>query len=584
MKNIRFEFNCTRDVPFYGHLCNQYLQNEQFDVTIGKKDNLYYIEALGEQAQLEQLADAIANDFLISTWLVKPQIKAIEEPIGRKKLLPVEALEIEYCQHCQPQLGDNQAKHFGDIGFNCPCCQAHTRISTAEQAISLADARALVKQLDTLGSIQLPQDKDKTGPIISFHPIENQPPENRHQLVICNPNNLHAHFSVNDSQILALSSIEKPFIRARSINNHPRLKQPLYEISFANSRLLLVICEILRQQGTDYIYIANAQNPRITMIDAKWSLIATPPTPHKVLIEAARQPLHDDAKAGSYQARWASKQIEILTNKQADNEVEPINSAASCALHGATIGDNKPKNVAALYFSRSNKTQIVTLDGKQQLELFFEFPNLPDNGYDIVHQLELSPQKNLLDKFKAHYPDDYLKLLSLKLAQPTDNIETLWAISAIFLGAASKIDEPRDLSKTELCDFVVARAMCHKGANAPRVDFPLTRGEAFRSLNWCKTLGTIISFRLAEEENIDKLAFGMHDSFADYLCNWIEHLDQNISIKSVVIAGDSFANEILAQRVALRLGKNFALNTNLQMDLDGLNIAAGALYLKQRRH
>ncbi|MGS0728935.1 Kae1-like domain-containing protein, partial [Shewanella sp. 0m-11] len=140
------------------------------------------------------------------------------------------------------------------------------------------------------------------------------------------------------------------------------------------------------------------------------------------------------------------------------------------------------------------------------------------------------------------------------------------------------------LTKTALCDFVVARAMCHKGANAPRIDFPLTRGEAFRSLNWCKTLGTIISFRLAEADNIDKLAFGMHDSFADYICNWIEHLDQNISIKSVVIAGSSFANEVLAERVALRLGKNFNLNTNTLMDLDGLNLAAGALYLKQRRH
>lgn len=584
MKNIRFEFNCTRDVPFYAHLCNQYLQNEQYDVTIGKQDHLYYIEAQGVQSQLEQLADAIADDFLISTWLIKPQITVIDAPIGNKKLLPVNQLELEYCQHCQPQLGDNQAKHFGDVSFNCPCCQAHTRISATEQAVSLADAKALVKQLDKLGSIQLPACKDGHGPIISFHPIENQPLETRHQLVICNPNNLHAHFSVNDSQILALSSIEKPFIKARPIINHPRLKQPLYELSFAKSRLLLVVCEILRQQGTDYIYIANARNPKIAMIEAKWSLIHTPPTPHKLVIEAIRQPLHDDAKAGHYLAKWATKQIEINTEKEGVVDSAAMSNAASCALHSATIAESKPKNLAALYFSSTNKTQIVTLDGKQQLELFFEFPNLPDNGYDIVHHLELTPQKNLLDKFKAHYPDDYLQLLSLKLPQPTNNIESLWAIAAIILGAATKMNVPRALTKTELCDFVIARAMCHKGANAPRVDFPLTRGEAFRSLNWCKTLGTIISFRLAEEENIDKLAFGMHDSFADYLCNWIEHLDQNICIKSVVIAGDSFANEVLAQRVALRLGKNFALDTNPLMDLDGLNIAAGALYLKQRRH
>ncbi|GIU11084.1 MULTISPECIES: NiFe hydrogenase [unclassified Shewanella] len=587
MKNIRFEFNCTRDVPFYAHLCNQYLQNDQYDVTIGKNDNLYYIEAKGEQAQLETLADAIANDFLISTWLVKPQITAIDIPIGTRKLLETTELDLEYCQHCQPQLGDNQAAHFGEIDFKCPCCMAHTRISADEQAISLADAKALVTKLDKLGSIELPVGNNGVAVIISFQPIENQPIESRQQLVCCNPNNLHAHFCVSDNQVLALSSIEKPFIKARPISSHTRLKQPIYEICFAKSRLLLVICEILRQQGIDYVYIANSQNPKMALVEAKWSLIDTPLSTQKFVINAIRQPLHDDAQAGHYQASWRANHIEIIADRhsvQQANTVAPINNAAKCALHAALITDTKPKNIAALYFSNTSKTQIVTLDGKQQLELFFEFPSLPDNGYDIVHHLELSPQKTLLDKFKAQYPEDYLKLLSLKLTQPTDNIESLWAIAAIFLGASTQTNQTRALSKTELCDFVVARAMCHKGANAPRVDFPLTRGEAFRSLNWCKTLGSIISFKIAEEENIDKLAFGMHDSFADYICNWIEHLDQNICIKSVVIAGNSFANEVLAQRVALRLGKNFSLNSNPQMDLDGLNIAAGALYLKQRRH
>lgn len=126
--------------------------------------------------------------------------------------------------------------------------------------------------------------------------------------------------------------------------------------------------------------------------------------------------------------------------------------------------------------------------------------------------------------------------------------------------------------------------MRHKGSNAPRVDFPLTRGEAFRSLNWCRTLGSIISFRLAEDGNIEKLAFGMHDSLADFICNWIEHLDQNISIKSVALAGSTFSNELLGKRISLRLGKNFTLNPNQRMDLEGVNIAVGSLFLKQRRH
>lgn len=125
--------------------------------------------------------------------------------------------------------------------------------------------------------------------------------------------------------------------------------------------------------------------------------------------------------------------------------------------------------------------------------------------------------------------------------------------------------------------------MAHRGSNSPRIDYPLTKGEAHRSLNWCKTLGSLISFRLADDRDSHKLAFGMQDSLADFLANWIEHLDLNIGVNSVILAGSEFANEVLTQRLSLRLGKNFPLKINHRLDLDGNNLAVGGLYLKKRR-
>ncbi|GMA81824.1 hypothetical protein GCM10025855_13570 [Shewanella glacialipiscicola] len=90
MKNIRFDFTCSRQVPLYAHLCNQYLNYDALNINIGcdGQNNVgqhnYFIEALGEQAQLEQLADAIATDFLISAWLIDSSIKVIDEHQGVK--------------------------------------------------------------------------------------------------------------------------------------------------------------------------------------------------------------------------------------------------------------------------------------------------------------------------------------------------------------------------------------------------------------------------------------------------------------------------------------------------------------------
>lgn len=589
MKNIRFEFDCQREVPFYGHLCNQYLLNEQYDVNIGQNGHRYFIEAQGEQADLECLADAIAEDFLISSWLIKPLITLIDSPIGSKKLIQHSPLAQEYCQQCQPHFGDNQAKHFGQLDYVCPCCQADKRISQQLKNTGLDDVKILLDKLEQQGHVTLPCDTKDAAISISYKPNRSNPKSNRQNLVICNPNNLNAHFVVTEQQVLALSSIEKPLISCRPIDNHPRLTDPLYSLCFANSRLLMVICELLRQRGIDWIYIEGANNPHFTRVDSHWLPLCEITQDNNILSYlSSKQPLHDDAHYGRFQVQWKKDHIEVCTAKsniQQDlgTDANLDLEAATCALHAATLSLKKPKNCAVLYLSDSNKSRIVTMDAKQQLELFFEFPTLPDNGYEIVHQIDASPQKQLFDKFKQRYPDDYLALLALKLDGSTNNIQSLWAIAAVLLGATNG-SHSVPANKVLLSDFVIANALRHRGSNAPRIDYPLTRGEAHRSLNWCKTLGSILSFRLAEDGNIEKLAFGMHDSLADFICNWVEHLDQNISIKSVVLAGSSFDNELLGKRIALRLGKNFDLNPNAQMDLEGLNIAVGSLFLKQRRH
>ncbi|MCL1137387.1 NiFe hydrogenase [Shewanella pneumatophori] len=597
MKKIRFEFNCTRDVPFYAHLCDQYLLKPDYDIAIGREENRYYLEAEGEQGKLEKLADEVANDFLLSVCLTKPDIKLVDDfrgsktPLKNNNLISTN-LGLEYCQHCQPKFADNQSAQFGEIDLACPCCQSHLRITDAEKSFSLEDVKALTAKLNSQGYIELPSPSNTLPIIVSFQPINNKvlnSSQQRQHLVICNPNNLNAHFSLTGSQILGLSSIEKPFISAKPIAKHPRLHNALYEICFAKSRLLLVLCEVLRQQGVDYLYIAHSDNPHFAMVNGQWCEVMSQLGTAPLLIPTTQTPLHDDAQTGPYIAKWQKNIISVIQEPIFNHQPlgQAPDNAATCALLAAHIRNKHAKNTAAIYLSDQYKSQIVTSDKQQKIELFFEFPELPDNGYEIVHQLSDSPQKILLEKFKAQYPEDYIQLLSLKLAAPCNNIQTLWAIVAIILGAETSKGDTKEaatqLTKTALCDFVIAKAMAHKGSNAPRIDFPLTKGEAARSLNWCKTLGSIISFRLAEEGYLEKLAFGLHDSFADYIANWIEHLDQNIGLKSIVLAGNEFSNPMLAERVALRLVKNFTLNTNPAMDLDGVNLAVGGLYLKQRR-
>ena len=249
-------------------------------------------------------------------------------------------------------------------------------------------------------------------------------------------------------------------------------------------------------------------------------------------------------------------------------------------LNGKLASHKQAKNAAIIYLSHTRPSQIVTCDKKGDTELFFALPELPDNGYEIFHQLDSSPQKAVAQKFKSLFPDDYLKLLSLKLSGRRDNLQSLWAIAAILMGLnhSEETQRPETLS-----DALMAAAMRYQGANAPRIDYPLTKGEAHRSLNWCKTLGTVLSFRIAGNGDPSQLAFAMQDSLADYFANWLEHIDLNIGLQQIALAGDELTNETLCKRISLRIGKNFPLVINRSLDLDGDNLAVGALYAKQRK-
>ncbi|QLE85764.1 NiFe hydrogenase [Shewanella sp. Scap07] len=577
MNIVKFEFVCSRPVPLYAYLCNQYLDYPQLDITINVDCNRYVIEASGEQQCLEQLADDIATHFLMSVWLQDSSIALIEQREGSQTAIPCPAAEMPFCEHCMPRFGDNQHAEFGQIGLVCTHCHGEQQLADHLLAMTTDDLAAISKQLITNGQIALTEQLS-----LSMRPIHS---DNRPALLVCNPNTINAQFHLSDRQVLALSSIEKPYITARPIDAHPQLKQPLYDLCFASDRLLVIITEMLRQQGLDWVFIDDKQRPEaMAFIDNHWVEVNQNAS-HSTEVCSKLKPLHDQAcialPAGkNYLAKHqhdcyqVARATTIPSLKLNDEEM------ARCAFNSVLLEHQIDKNAAQVFFSRDYGGQIHTLDSKKQSQLFFAVPELPLSGYEIYHQLEQSPQQTVLHKFKQQFPHDYLRLLDLKLTAKRNSFSSLLAVSAVILGL-----ETDTLDSTTLSDALIAAALSHRGPNAPRVDFSLTRGEAHRSLNWCRMLGSLISFRLADDtpNSQQKLAFGIHDSFADYLANWIEHLDQNVGVKHVAITGNDWQNSMLAQRVQLRVGKNFKLITNQMLELEGNNYAVGALRLNKRR-
>lgn len=606
---IQFEFVCIKPVPLYEYLCQQFAKTSLLPINYGiinePKTVRYILEAYAEQAQLEALADDIAHQFLLSVWLIESKITRVESPqfsSSTKQVHQKTQAPLLFCQHCQPQFGDNQSPHFGNIHFPCPHCQGETKLSFAQTNINQQKLDSLVEQILTQTSVVLPSEHLR----VSINEVQAQRTNLTgfnlgSRLLICNPNVLNAYFKTDNEQVMALSSIEKPIITLVSnseqtaTDNHQGKR---YEVQFAYTRVLQVICEKLRQRGVNWLYVMPTEQAtdavasmRLARVNQHWieinqsteaTLTLKSPCLHDYSVFSLKQMQYQASGKASFSSKQSKVSLSIQrVNEQSLSNLDEQHVSHKALLAGVCERYPSAKNTAILFFSQEYQGEIATVDSQEKFERFLAFNAIPNTGYDICHQLFSSRQGPLLIKFKQRFPELYTQLLELKFEHQTANLSSLLILASIIIGFS--VDNTSVVYKhQQYLDSIISAAQYFRGNNAPRVDFPLVKGEAIRSIDWCKTLGTLISFKIAGEQDNAKLAYAFFDSFADYLSNWLEHIDLNQGISQVVLAGSEFSYPPLARFIERRVGKNFPLIANPYLDLEGANIAIGGLLLPIR--
>ncbi|MBT1446008.1 NiFe hydrogenase [Shewanella sp. JM162201] len=600
VKPVRFEFDTSRQVPFYQATLQSLITDSQYqalalDAGASKLERgyRYWLHAHGEQTELGAFADSLAQAFPLSCFLLGARVCAADDE-ANKPLPPqidsahtIDTPKLAFCGHCYPRFGDNQSPEFGKLDLVCPHCHGEQFNHSGEQTQARHAKAPTLDELKVLAKAVIGGDTttlDATTLESRRYSLKGS--AQRDTLLVCNPNSLPGHLLASEADVLALSSIEKPRLRLMPIPEHGSLCAPSYRVRFAASRAELVLCELLRVKGIDYLFIQDTDStPELCAIDGRWhciseALTSAGATQYTVLAPGVTL-AHNIASSNGVIAQAHGQSVSL--RKDQHSASGSVKGPALLSLKGLTGKSGKAlAHHASLYLGTAGPLEIATVDGQGKEEVFFSQTPLPDNGYDIYRLLMESPQRTVLEKFKASFPQECLAMLDISFSPTMErgNLQGLWAMGACILGLGLGREKP---SVAFLSDVLISEAQKFRGQTAPRIDYPLIRGEALRSINWCKTLGTLMSFRLAGDEDKPKLAFAMMDSLADYLANWIEHLDLNVGIRSVYVSGSELANPVLAKRLWLRLGKNFPIETNPERDLDGAIFAIGALLTQTPR-
>ncbi|MDQ7042908.1 MAG: hypothetical protein Q9M34_05185 [Sulfurimonas sp.] len=178
-----------------------------------------------------------------------------------------------------------------------------------------------------------------------------------------------------------------------------------------------------------------------------------------------------------------------------------------------------------------------------------------DNLWEKISTLRDGSDR-LVGNYKKAYPEIWERL---------DNLEgdmDIFEVTAITLGLAD-----------ESFEGISAQALSFLGKGGLQID---TKVKDNRFDNYA-FLTSIMSYQLGDVEN-DYMCYSIYESFGDYIGEIIPQLLEKVKTNTVILTGETFANQSLYARIQKTIGQYKPL-TNKNLPMGKENAVYGALYL-----
>jgi len=194
-------------------------------------------------------------------------------------------------------------------------------------------------------------------------------------------------------------------------------------------------------------------------------------------------------------------------------------------------------------------------NGKQVINAVPAIPFESDNLWEKIRTLREGSDR-LVENYKKLYPEIWERL---------DNLEgdmDIFEVTAITLGL-----------EDESFEGISAEALSFLGKGGLQID---TRVKDNRFDNYA-FLTSIMSYQLGDVEN-NFMCYSIYESFGDYIGEIVPQLIKKVNTRTVVLTGETFANQSLYGRIQRTLGQYSPL-MNKNFPIGKENAVHGALYL-----
>ncbi|AFI05266.1 hypothetical protein [Helicobacter cetorum] len=321
-----------------------------------------------------------------------------------------------------------------------------------------------------------------------------------------------------------LASLEKPCIKAS-------LKS-VFKDTFKNNEVMIqlpydpilnLLCQILQDEGIEFVFVHKCHYKEV-LLD------------YKVLFNTP------------------NRLITPAKNFVLENKTATLHFKDELEFLGTT------SNSIVIYLSFKHPTRLL-LHANDSLKTLL---NVRFDLNEIFNTLkEDEKASKMLQNYAMKFPNLYKRLLELSNHQLVGaNLLDFFQILGFVLGYSDSLDS----------HSIVSLAKEFLRPKGPRIDYKIINDNSFKmALNFSKIIHSAMSFRLAGVDN-ETLSFGILDSLAEFLGNFIWDSSQNFSIEEVTIVGDFFGEKVFLDLFMQYFPKTLTLKNSVYLDFEGERI------------
>lgn len=182
--------------------------------------------------------------------------------------------------------------------------------------------------------------------------------------------------------------------------------------------------------------------------------------------------------------------------------------------------------------------------------------------FEALYHLDDS-RARLMQQFHEKSPDALEKIQNRFAA-----IDSLWQLFGLF-GACIGIES--ETIEDSYRNLLITKNR-YQSEGSVKIDMKLDGNSGY--FNPIPTIATILSFRLAGVEK-ELLAYGLFESFADFLNDNLHALLRKVNAKDAVMAGSMFGDKDLTRRLLKHSTHLYSLHHNEALPIDGANRVLG---------